>query len=55
MSYATTDPKSDSNRRYCGVITECQNAAVLQQKNQWAQEMARLKKERKQSMVINKK
>lgn len=55
MSFATPDGMSDQNRRFCGVITECQNEAVLQQKNQWAQEMARLKKERKQSMVLNKK
>lgn len=54
-SFATVGLTDDANRRECGVILSCQTAAVLQQKALWAQEMQRLKKERSQAKVLNKK
>lgn len=47
--------KDERNNRACGVIVECQNAAVLQQKNMWGQEMGRIKKEKAQAKNINQK
>lgn len=43
--YDASSKPNDKNRRECGVILECQNTAVLQQKATWNSKQTFLKKQ----------